>query len=94
MEAKKKLYAFLDGVAYPLGRGYHVRLGIKWQFVDSNEYPNTWQLIRKCRVNTYRYPFVQFPKDKYDLFLVSEKAGSLNHIKEIIGDVEIKISRR
>lgn len=94
MEAKKKLFDFLDGVAYPLGSDYHVRIGVKWHFVDSNEYPNTYQLIRRCRVNTYRYPFVQFSKEEYDLVLVGEKVGNLNHIKEIIGNVELRITKR
>ena len=94
MEVKKKLFDFLDGVAYPLGSGYHVRIGVKWYFVDSNEYTNTYQLIRRCRVNTYRYPFVQFSKEEYDLVWVGEKVGSLNHIKEIIGNVELIITKR
>lgn len=94
MEVKRKLFVFLNGVAYPLCVGYHVRLGNKWHFVDSNEYPNHYQLIKKCRVNTYRYPFVQFSKEKYDLVSVGEEVANPKRLKEIIGDVKLIITRK
>ncbi len=91
---KNKIFIFLDGVAYPFHAGYHVRVGVKWRITNSNEYPNHYQLVKDCRVNTYRYPFVQFCKDDYELQIVPEKVGTKAHVIECLGTNKITITRR
>lgn len=88
---KKKIYKFTDAVAYPSYDGYRVRAGKKWQVLDSDNWANHYQLARQERVHRYRYPFVQWSKDEYEL-LVVEKPVSC--IKEYVEDVAFYITRR
>lgn len=91
---KKKIFIFLNGVAYPTYYGYRVRVGTKWTISDSIDLANHYQLVRSCRVHDYWYPLVQFCKDDHELFRIGEKVGSISHIRQFLGDVEITVTRQ
>lgn len=86
---KKKIYKFLNGIAYPAYDGYRVRVGMKWEIEDSNDLLNHYQIVKYCPVNTYRYPFLQFSKDEYEVQLIGAKVGTTEHLKQYLGNVNI-----
>ena len=90
---KKKIFIFLNGVAYPTYYGYRVRIGQKWHIDDSCNIENHWQLVKMCRVNIFRYPFIQFDKETHEMVIVAEKVGNESHVREFIEAENIFITR-
>ncbi len=90
---KKKIFIFLNGVAYPRYDGYRVRVGMKWQITDSIDLLNHWQLAKMCRVNTYYYPALQFDKNTHEIITIAEKVGNESHVREFIPNGNIFITR-
>lgn len=90
---KKKIFLFLNGVAYPSYDGYRVRVGMKWQISDSIDLKNHWQLVKSCRVHDYRFPLIQFDKETHELIRVGEKVGTENHVRQFIPTGNIFIMR-
>ncbi len=90
---KKKIYKFLNGVAYPRYDGYRVRIGRKWEISDSLDLENHWQLFKRCRVHDYHFPLIQFDKNTHELIHVGEKVGSESHVRQFIPYDNIFITR-
>ena len=90
----KKIFIFKDGVAYPLSNGYRVRLGSGWEIIDSNQCDGLYQLVKLCRVNLYRYPFVQFLKRTHELVYIDEEIGTKENIMRFTGNYRLYITRR
>lgn len=90
---KKKIFLFLNGVAYPSYDGYRVRVGMKWQISDSIDLENHWQLVKSCRVHDYWFSLIQFDKETHELIRVGEKVGTENHVRQFIPTGNILIMR-
>ncbi len=90
---KKKIFKFLNGVAYPRYDGYRVRVGLKWEILDSIDLENHWQLVKSCQVHDYWFLLVQFDKETHDLIFVDEKVGNESHLRQFIPTGNIFITR-
>lgn len=90
---KKKIFKFLNGVAYPRYDGYRVRVGLKWEILDSIDLENHWQLVKSCQVHDYWFLLVQFDKETHDLIFVGEKVGNESHLRQFIPTGNIFIIR-